>query len=75
MDSGGVHTSLGRVEFMISIWRITENVCNHRVKRTRNFGIALPAILSWLLPGLANGCTCNPDPNGNAFSDDIQASG
>ncbi len=75
MDSRGVHTSPGRVEFMISIWRITGNVCNHRVMHTRAFGVALPAILTWPLPGLANGGRCGPDPNGNAFSDDLQASG
>ncbi len=75
MDFEGVHTSLGRVEFMISIWRITGNVCNHRVQLTRAFGIALLAILAWLLPALANGGRCGPDPNGNAFSDDLQASG
>jgi len=60
---------------MISIWRNTGNVCDQRVKDTRACGVALPAIPAWPLPGLASGGTCNPDPNGNAFSDDIQASG
>ncbi len=73
MDSRGVHKSPGRFEFMISIWRNTGNVRDHGVKRTRAFGIALPAIPA--VSGLASGGTCNPDPNGNAFSDDIRASG
>lgn len=75
MGSAGAHKSPGRCEFMISIWRNTGNVCGHRVQHTRAFGVALPAILARPLPGPANGGACNPDPNGNAFSDDIQASG
>jgi len=65
MGSAGVHTSLGRREFMISIWRNTGNVCGHRVQRTRAFGVALLAILAWLLPGLANAQTPSISSEGN----------
>ncbi len=75
MGPAGVHKSLWRCEFMISIWRNTGNVCGHRVQHTRAFGVALPAILSWPLPGLASGGMYELDPNGNAFSHDIQATG
>ena len=40
MGSAGVHKSLWRCEFMISIWRNTGNVSDHRVQRTRAFVIA-----------------------------------
>ena len=60
---------------MISIWRNTGNVCGHRVRHTRAFGVALPAILAWPLPDLANGGASDLDPKPNAFSHDIQASG
>jgi len=73
LGSGRVHKSLGRFEFMISIWRNTGDVCDHGVKRTRAFGIALPAIPA--VSGLANGGACNLDPKPDAFSDDLQASG
>ena len=75
MGSAGVHKSLWRCEFMISMWRNTGNVCGHRVQHTRAFGVALPAILARPLPGLANGAAYDPDPKPNAFSHDIQASG
>ena len=54
MGSGGVHKSLGRFRLMISIRRNTGNVRDHRVKSTRSFGVAMLAILAWLLPSLAN---------------------
>jgi len=75
MGSAGVHKSLWRCEFMISIWRNTGNVCGHRVQHTRAFGVALPATLARPLPGLANGGAYDLDPKPNAFSHDIQASG
>ena len=40
MDSRGVHKSLGRFEFMISVWRNTGDVRDHRVQCTRAFVIA-----------------------------------
>ncbi len=75
MGSAGVHKSLWRCEFMISIWRNTGNVCGHRVQNTRAFGVALPATLARPLPGPANGAAYDLDPKHNAFSHDIQASG
>ena len=75
MGSAAVHKNLWRCEFIISIWRNTGNVCGHRVQLTRPFGVALPAILAWLLPGLAKGGAYNLDPKPNVLSHDIQASG
>ena len=75
MGSAGVHKSLWRCEFMISIWRNTGNVCGHRVQLTRALAVALPTILAWPLLRLANGGASDLDPRPNAFSDDIQACG
>ena len=39
---------------MISIRRNTGNVRDHRMQSSRSFGVALLAILAWLLPSFAN---------------------
>ncbi len=73
MGFEGAHTSLGRVEFMISIWRNTGDVCDHGVQCTRALVIALPAIPA--VSDLANGGADELDRKPNAFGDDIRASG
>jgi hypothetical protein len=54
MGSIGVHKSLGRFEFMMLSWRKTNRVRAKRKTSMRAFRLVLPALLAWLMPGLAN---------------------